>query len=208
MIRFWPERRDAMMQYSRMIRGMKVALPILATLLIAAIFLADREEIETIFSPEEIARLGVGMRLENPHFSGITDSGDPFSLHAARATPDGAKPTRIELDRPKGTLTLPGGRIIKGSADRGLMLRDLNNMTLSRDVVITTSDGYRAETEEIVIDLASKEVRSPGQILGFGPNGTLEAGSFRIERKDRQPPDLVLSFEDGVRIVFIPEEAR
>lgn len=207
-----PDRRNAATQYSRTVRGMKTALPILAILSVAAVFLIGREDPGAIFSSEELAGLEAGIRIENPRFSGTTDAGDPFTLRAVSAVPNDPARNRIELERPGGTLTLPDGRTVNGRSERGLMLRDLEDLILTRDVVIATSDGYRIETEEIVIDLALKEAEGSGKIRGFGPEGTLEAGRFRMERKKngrrRQAPGLVLFFEDAVRVVFIPEKAR
>ncbi|MEM8790664.1 MAG: LPS export ABC transporter periplasmic protein LptC [Pseudomonadota bacterium] len=205
------ERLDAVAGYSLLIRWVKIILPIAALLLIAAIFLVGRSE-DTIFSPEELASLGAGMQLENPRFTGTTETGDPFVLRAVRAIPDGPSPNEIALEEPAGTLTLSDGQTVDGESRSGLMIRDADELTLTDEVVITTSDGYRAETDQLIINLEAKGAVAPGAVRATGPNGSIEAGRFRVEAASGNTANpasgLILYFDQGVRVVFIPEEAR
>ena len=195
--------------YTRLIRWMKVLLPVGALLLIAAVFFIGRGTEESLFSPEELARLGAGMQLENPRFTGVTEDGDPFVVTARRAVPDGPSPVEIGLEAPEGTITLNDGRTLDGRSMSGLMHRQKEELTLTGNVVITTSDGYRGESDELVIDLDRKEAHSTRPVKGSGPNGTLNAGSFRTERRANEASsDLVIYFENGVHLVLIPEEER
>ncbi|MEM9098575.1 MAG: LPS export ABC transporter periplasmic protein LptC [Pseudomonadota bacterium] len=197
--------------YSLLIRWIKIVLPIAALVLIAAIFLVGRSN-DTIFSAEELATLGAGMQLKNPRFTGTTEAGDPYELRAIRAIPDGPSPDEIQLEAPTGTLTTSDGRVLDGSAVSGIMLRNSGKLTLTEDVVITTSDGYRAEADFLIIDIDAKGAHAPGAIHATGPLGSIDAGRFRVETQlddqGQATSDHVLFFEKGVRVVFIPEEAR
>lgn len=198
--------------YSRWIKRMKVLLPLAAVFLISAIFLIGRWDDESLFSPEELATLGAGMQLENPRFTGTTENGDPFVVSALRANPDGPSPEVITLDEPIGEMEMSNGRKINGRSDVGVMRRSKDELTLTGNVVITTSDGYRGNTEKLIIDTNRKSAVSPGPVNGFGPTGSISAGSFRIDRPiDRQgkeSKDLVIWFENRVRVILIPKEAR
>ena len=60
--------------YSRAVAWMKVLLPLAAVALIAAIFVSarDKSDLTKIFTAEELATLGAGLRLDNPRFAGHT----------------------------------------------------------------------------------------------------------------------------------------
>ncbi|MBY8976961.1 LPS export ABC transporter periplasmic protein LptC [Rhodobacteraceae bacterium NNCM2] len=204
--------QSAVIGYSRRIKWMKVVLPLAAAMLIAAIFLIGRWDDESLFSNDELAALGAGMQLENPRFSGRTENGDPFIVRARRATPDGPSPELINLDAPVGEMAADDGRQIAGRSDSGVMRRSEDELTLTGNVVITTSDGYRADTEELKIDLKNKTAVAPGHMKAVGPSGSIVAGKFRVERPENddgsQGSDMVLWFENDVRVIFIPKEAR
>ncbi|MEM9043363.1 MAG: LPS export ABC transporter periplasmic protein LptC [Pseudomonadota bacterium] len=198
--------------YSRLISWTKILLPVAAIVLIAAIFLVGREGEDTIFSAEELATLGAGMQLKNPRFTGTTEDGDPFVLRAVRAIPDGPSPDEIQLESPNGTLTMSDGRVLDGSAVSGVMLRNSGKLTLTEDVTITTSDGYRAETEFLIVDIDAKGAHAPGAVEATGPMGSINADRFRMEKQvdDQGQPttDNVLYFDGNVHVVFIPEQSR
>ncbi|MEM9371461.1 MAG: hypothetical protein AAGA26_09920, partial [Pseudomonadota bacterium] len=147
--------------YSRSIKWLKVLLPLAALVLISAVFLIDRWDDESLFSSEELAALGAGMQLENPRFTGTTEAGNPFVLTARRANPDGPSPEIITLDEPRGEMDLRDGRILKGRSKDGVMKRSADELTLTGNVVITTSDGYRADMEKLVIDIDRKSAIAP-----------------------------------------------
>lgn len=198
--------------YSRSIKWLKVLLPLAALVLISAVFLIDRWDDESLFSSEELAALGAGMQLENPRFTGTTEAGNPFVLTARRANPDGPSPEIITLDEPRGEMDLRDGRILNGRSKNGVMKRSADELTLTGNVVITTSDGYRADMEKLVIDIDRKSAIAPVPVTGFGPSGSIAAGSFRadrpVDRQGREAKDMVLWFENRVRVIFIPEQSR
>ncbi|MEM7236774.1 MAG: LPS export ABC transporter periplasmic protein LptC [Pseudomonadota bacterium] len=198
--------------YSRWIKRLKILLPLASLLLIATIFLIGRWSDESLFSSEELAALGAGMQLENPRFTGTSEDGNPFVVTALRANPDGPAPEVITLDQPRGEMDMLDGRILNGRSDKGVMLRSKDELTLTGNVVITTSDGYRADMEKLIIDIDTKSAAAPVPVTGFGPSGSIASGSFRAERpinrQGQQSKDLVLWFENGVRVIFIPERSR
>ena len=206
------ERRGqaAIGRYSRRVRWMKVALPAGAALLVVAIFLAGREtgRQEGLLSPEEIAALSAGLRLERPRFAGRMAGGEPFVLRAAAAEPEGAMPDVIRLEAPDGELTLSDGRLVSARADRGLMRRAEERLELAGGVTITTSDGYRFASERLDLHMGERRAESPVAVRGDGPSGSIEAGRMRLLDGEEGAGAARLFFEDGVRVVFIPRSAR
>ncbi len=195
--------------YSRAVAWMKVLLPLGAVMLIAAIFLTarDKGDLTKIFTAEELATLGAGLRLDNPRFAGVTERGEPFAVRADWALPDSALPRLIDLERPEGEIELSDGRTIAASAATGRMHRTNKMLVLAGGVVLDTSDGYHVETDLVEIDLDAKTVIAPGPVSGTGPRGRIDAGSFRATAGEDSIGAGKIWFENRVRLVFIPDKA-
>lgn len=191
---------------SRLVALMKVALPLAALALVAAIFLSARERgnLAELFTPEELARLGAGLRLDNPRFAGTTDKGEPFVVIAAWALPDGAMPQVIELAQPRGEIAMRDGRTVTVEAARGELDRRRETARLEGGVTIVTSDGYRIETEALGFDFDARTARAPGRVSARGPRGSIEAGGMHAAAGREGLADGQIWFENRVRVVFIP----
>jgi lipopolysaccharide export system protein LptC len=198
-------------RYSQAVRWMKIALPLAALGLIAAIFLSarDKGELSDLFTVEELATLGAGLKLDNPRFAGVTAKGEAFSLRADWALPDSAMPRIIDLERPEGEIEMADGLIVSASAATGRMYRKRELLVLEGSVVLDDSDGYHIETGRLELDLDSKTAFAPGRIVGTGPRGRIEAGSMRAVAGKQQGRDGdeggKIWFENRVRLVFIPD---
>jgi lipopolysaccharide export system protein LptC len=189
---------------------MKVVLPLSALAVIAAIFLAarDKGDLTEIFTPEELATLGAGLRLDNPRFAGVTERGEPFAIRAEWALPDQAMPRFIDLEKPEGEIEMLDGRTVAAQAATGRIHRADKTLELRGGVVLDSSDGYHVETALIVFDLDAETAHAPGEVRGSGPRGTIEAGSFRAtagkDANGADGPGGQIWFENRVRLVFIP----
>ena len=195
-------------RYSRLVAFMKVALPLSALALIAAIFLSARGsgELTDIFTPEELAKLGAGLRLENPRFAGMTDEGEPYVVRAEWALPDSAMPRRVELEKPRGEIQLSDGRTLLITADEGELDRRRKTVVLGGGVTLETTDGQRMETALVLIDLEAETVHAPGPVTATGPRRVIEAGSMRAAAGKGGLDDGKIWFENRVRVVFIPAQ--
>lgn len=197
------QRQQEMRRYSQAVRWMKILLPIIAAVVIGLIFLVGRErggvaDSETVAA----ARLGAGLKLENPRFAGVTETGEPFVVTALSALPDGAMPNLIDLEQPSGEITLGDGLVLTARAETGEMFREDERLNLQGSVVIESSDGYRFETERVEMDLAGKTARAPGSIHAEGPRGGISADSVRMEQAENRK--VVIRFEGNVRVTFAP----
>jgi len=197
--------------YSRIVAWAKVLLPLAALALVVTIFLSGRDEGELteIFTPEELATLGAGLKLDNPRFAGVTERGEPFAIRAEWALPDQVLPRLVDLERPEGEIEMRDGRTISARAATGRLRREEKTLLLQGGVVIDSSDGYHFEAEQITFDLDAETAHAAGPVRGSGPSGTIEAGSFRAATGKGTgaagSPGGQIWFESRVRLVFIPE---
>jgi lipopolysaccharide export system protein LptC len=200
-------RRQARVErYSRLVRRMKVLLPVGAMLLIGMIFMFGRDR-AAVFDPEqaaEMAALGTGLRLDNPRFAGLTEDGDPFVVTADWALPDGAMPDRVDLERPTGELHMADERVVTVRAATGEFFRGDERLNLQGAVVVETSDGYRLETPRVEVDMGAKVAVAPERLHATGPRGGIEADRARVVRGEGSG-DTAMLFEGNVRVIWRPE---
>ena len=202
-------RRAAQMrQYSRSVRWMKVALPIAAIGLIFLIFLMgkDRGAVIDLSDARNAAALGAGLKLENPRFAGKTENGDPFVLTARSALPDGAMPDQIDLDAPTGEIRLRDGIKLIVEANDGRMYRKDEKLDLMGNVTLVTSNGYKARTDRVNLDLATKTVVAPGAVSAEGPNGSIRADRLKVNRATPEDRDVTIRFEGNVKVIYRAKE--
>ena len=202
-------RKQAQMrQYSRTVQWMKVVLPVGALVLIGLIFLVGRDRFESTPAQQIInaAALTAGLKLENPRYAGVTSDGDPFVVTADSALPDGAMPDRVELDQPKAELRLGNGITLNVTSNAGEMYRVQERLNLDGDVVLVTSDGYRAEAPRVELDMAKRIAVLPDPVVATGPNGGIQADHLRIEQTGKGTREVTALFTGNVRVTFTPRQ--
>jgi lipopolysaccharide export system protein LptC len=195
-------------RYSRMIELLRYLLPAVALSLIALVALWPQligsagGLIVPIFANAKIDGADV-MLMHNPRYVGKTKDDKPYELTAASAYADPKRPNRVKLDRPAGALTSDGPRDLNLTARSGLYDRAADKLDLNDDVELTTTDGYRFDTESARINLRDGLVIGDDPIQGSGPGGTLSADRFEIRDKG----DL-LRFEGRVKVTLPPRARR
>ena len=200
-------RQAAVALYSAAVRWMKIILPVGAVALIGMIFLSgqDRGAIIDLGSSADLAALGAGLKLDKPRFSGVTADGDPFYITADWALPDGAMPNQIDLERPRGELRLGNGLLVNMRSNIGQMMRKDEELHLTGEVEVQSSDGYRAETDTVTFHLNSKTAVVPGRVEATGPRGTLIADRMTVRRVTPESRDIIVRFEGNVRVTYLPK---
>lgn len=209
-----PPPRRALSGYSRVVRWLKVALPLLALALLSLIFLVPREsrfESGLVYTTADLLALGEGLAVTRPRITGATAAGEPFVVEADQAVPDGPDPSRVTLERVRAELVQKDGREVRLAAAEGTLAPKAQALSLEGEVRLTTSDGYAVRTERVEADLRAGTVKAPGPVEAEGPAGSIAAGSFRARRVGEGEdalgglsPGDYLWFEGGVRVVWTP----
>jgi hypothetical protein len=191
---------------SRWVRLLKIALPLAATMLIAALFLYSVIEEQTGFSLEGVSfSSSDGLRLTRPRFSGRTDDGQPFHLTADWALPDAPDPTLIELGPLEGAFEADEDTTLGLQAGGGAFRPKANTVTLSEGVALRLLGRGRLTAATVDADLDAETLQAAGPVSGAGEGASLEAGSMRAERRAE---GYVIWFEDGVRVRLDPGQAE
>lgn len=199
------EHRPRADRYSRLVGVLKLALPAIALLLLALLFLTGREDTlegGLFFADRDMSAMRDGLRLTNPQLSGATRAGDRYSFTAVQVRPDGIGLTRFVAEALSGTIERAGGVTISLAAPGAIFDQTGQTLSMQGGVEFRTSDGYRGGADRIEATLAdgilvAREVRLEG------PVGRMMAGELRLE-----PPgvggDRVMRFRRGVRLRYVP----
>jgi lipopolysaccharide export system protein LptC len=189
-------------RYSRIVRWLRIILPLAALALLLAVFLLPRELL--------VGRIGLsglsfdpgqGLRLESPRFSGTTPDGQPFAVTADWALPDAPDPTRIDLGPLAGEFVVEPGQTVRLTAEAGEYRPKDGLLSLDGGVVVTTSDGYRMTAARARADIDARTLRVEGPVAGEGALGRIEADSMRAVQRDGENH---VWFEGNVRVRIVP----
>ncbi len=200
-----------MVSYSRLVRWLKVGLPLVALGLMSAIFLLPGQkgfDGGLIYTTAELLALGEGLAVSNPSFAGSTKEGEPFLVRADSATPDKPDPELVTLENVFAEIDMKDGRKVTLTAESGALRPKADALSLAGGVKVVTSDGYVITTETANADVRSGLLIAPGPVDAQGPRGSIASGSFRMRRadaKDKSASGDFFWFENRVKVTFVPE---
>jgi lipopolysaccharide export system protein LptC len=192
-------------RYSRMVAWLKVLLPLMALGLLSTLFLLSRniDPMAAIpFADSEIQDRLRDQQVTGPFFSGSTIRGDQISFSAGKmgtASNDGTTAEDISAQ-----IDLASGSRIVFFADRGVIDLAQDQSTLSGNVLITTSSGYKINSDRLIAAMSALSVESPKEVTATGPIGTLTAGAMRLNAPENAG-NAQLVFTDGVKLIYDPQ---
>ncbi|TJZ93328.1 hypothetical protein FA743_03650 [Paracoccus gahaiensis] len=201
------------MSRTRIVRWLRVLLPLVALVMLSTMFLFSRRSDTESRIPyaeveaEAAAREG---RIVAPDYSAVTPDGARLSLRAAQATPaeGGGAAGDLQLDwqRPGGAdgdlsarLTAPQGGLAEGQ------------VRLEGGVRMTTSSGWQLDAARIEAHLDASVITATQGIEAQAPFGRITAGQMRLAPRSAEAapegapaPGSILNFSDGVRLIYQP----
>jgi len=191
---------------SRVINWLKILLPLTALALLSTLFLLSRTIDPTRPIPADRADLESrtgSQQINEPTFAGATEDGHLVAFVAASARVDPEQPERVIADTMAAKIDLAAGGQINITSMLGTVSDVEGIAILQGDVVLTSSTGYRIETEELTTSMREIAAESAGAISGTGPPGQLDAGKMTMT-SDPQTGDVHLFFTNGVKLIYDP----
>jgi lipopolysaccharide export system protein LptC len=186
--------------HSRIVAALRVLLPLAALALLAALFLfGNQRNGIPAYDPGTVAALLRDPQMTAPTFAGVTEDGTDIRLSAERLRTDLAGGGAAI--RPVLALTTPGGVRWRIEAGWARLEPAAQRVVLEGGVVISSSNGWRAETVALAAALDRSHVETAGAVSAEGPAGRITAGQMRL---DRTGADEVLVFKGGVKLLYAP----
>ena len=190
--------------YTRIVRGLKVTLPLIALVLLSTMFMLSRKVDPTaaIALSDQAFREKIGnSQLSNPQYDGNTSSGKSVTVIAKSARPDPEIEGKTYGQVVNALINLNNGEAMTVKADTGVVDEAQNLAVLSGNVHIVTTDGYDFKTSQLTSLLSKVEGESAGSVVGTGPPGTLNAGKMFVST-DENTGNVHLLFTQGVHLVY------
>jgi lipopolysaccharide export system protein LptC len=194
-------------QRAQIINWLKILLPLTALALLSTLFLLSRTIDPTRPIPIDRADLESrtgSQQITGPSFAGATDEGHLVAFVASSARVDPEQPGRVIADTMTAQIDLVDGGRINITSRLGIVNETEGLATLEGDVELTSSTGYRVQTEELVTSMREIAAESAGPISGDGPPGHLEAGRMTMT-SDPDTGDVHLFFTNGVKLIYVPQ---
>lgn len=195
-------RRAARASSGRMVRILRIALP-LAAFAILTVVLAwpDMEvPVKTLAQTETELPKGFQNELVNPRFESSDDSGRPYSITASRALQKGESLNALKLEDLKASMKLGDDTMLEGQAITGDYDETAGTLLLDGGVTLNHSTGIDFQTEQISVDLTTRAAETRTDVQGSGQGGTLHSKGMKIlDNGDR------IDFFGPVKMTFTPE---
>lgn len=191
-------------RYSRFVAWLKVLLPLTALALLSTLFLLSRntDPVATIpFADDELLDRVRDEQITGPFFSGTTTDGDRVSVAAGTMRTGIGQASTVE-DLSAQVDMLSGTRIILFS-DAGAFDMSNAQSSLTGNVVITTSTGFKMTTDSLNADFDTMQIEAPQPVAANSPFGTLNAGQMRLEKRGPEENSHLI-FTDGVKLIYDP----
>jgi len=190
-------------RHSRMVRILRVAIPVVVVVSTIGIFLI------TYFNPlrmlgklpVDVSNLvvsGTKITMERPHLSGFTRDERAYELSADAAKQDLTKPNMIELRNIHAKVQMQDKSTMEVSAAAGTYDSKAETLKLDQNIVLSSSTGYHGRLSEAMIDIRKGYVVSERPVDVDMLQGTLNAK--RLEIVDSG--DLV-RFDGGVKMTLM-----
>ncbi len=200
--------------HSQFVRFIKIGFPVLAGILVIGVFVfnkANPVRDGTIIPGPELAKLAIGQKIINPHYSGVTRTGDAFSISAKSALPNAPSLDRVDLVEPDTTISFVDGLEVRTTSKTGQLDIKTQEATLTGAVYLETSDQYRAYSEKVIMNFRTGNANSPGPVKATGPMGKITAGNMELTQnldQARQKSKAILRFGKGVKLVYYPTDKK
>lgn len=189
------------MNRTRIVRWLRVLLPLAALAMLSTLFLFSRGgdgESQIPYAEVDAESMARDPRVVGPEYAGVTDDGARLTLRADEAMPaaGGGQASRMRLDwqRADGLraeLTAPRVGVADGT------------IRLDGGVRVTTSTGWTLDAAAAEAATDRSLIAASGGIRAKAPFGTLSANTMRIVPDDDRNAS-TLNFSGDVRLIYQP----
>jgi len=190
-------------RHSRIVRFMRVAIPLAVVAGLAAIsaitYFNPLRMLQKL--PIDISNLvasGTKVTMEQPRLSGFTRDARAYELSAAAAAQDLTKPDLVELRDIHAKLEMQDKTTMEMSAASGIYDTKGETIKLERNILLSSSTGYKGRLSQAIVDIRKGKVVSDQPVELELLQGTLNANKLEIIDSG----DLV-RFHGGVNMVLM-----
>ena len=193
--------------HSRLIGWLKILLPLMALAILSTLFLVARTvdpEDAIPYAEVDVSERLAQPRMTDPTYAGVTDDGAALTIAADEARPEGDTPDASTAKALVGALETPDGGRTDLVAAAGQIDNTGRLITLTGGVDISSSTGWRVQTEELRAAMDQTRIESPTPITATGPAGTVTADTMRLSQDAENSDRYLLVFKGRVNLIYLP----
>jgi lipopolysaccharide export system protein LptC len=191
--------------HDRLVAFLSKALPA-AIGLVAAIMilspLSPRGEIGFLLDRNKVAITSERVAVDSAMYRGMDSHGRAFRVLAGSAAQVSAEVPVVELQDLEAELAMTEGPA-RIAAPSGSYNYRTEQITVAGPVVFSASDGYRMETQNVLIDLDTQVATGSGGVSGSVPTGSFSADSIHADLRERN-----VRLEGNARLRMVPGKLR
>ena len=194
----------AAVRHSRYVRILRVAVPVSVAVAVAGgvVFTAVVKPLSMLSGvPVDIGSLvvsGTKILMQQPRLAGFTRDNRRYDMVAQAAAQDLTKPDVVELHGIQATMEMKDKVVFETTAKTGFYNSKTEQLTLSQDIVVTSSSGYQAFLSEAVVDVRASKVVSDKPVQVKTATWTINAN--RMEVNDAGD---LMRFDRGVYVSLL-----
>ena len=194
---------------SRLVKRLRIALPVLALVLIAAFIFNTRSNgVDEAFLDdfENLTAATEELKMANPRFAGVDDQGKPFEITADSAIQDPTVKDVVELDQPRAVQG-DAEEVTVVTAESGVYRSEANILELKDSVELEHQIGqniYIFRWPAATVSIGDEVVTSDAGVGGEGPDG----GALTADRMKAYNAEGRVVFEGNVSMRIFPKSAE
>lgn len=194
---------------AQFMRRMRVALPILAIVLIAAFVFNTRQSgVDDAFLEDfaDIDGTPQSLKTAKPHFTGVDARGNPYEVTAEAALQQANGGKVVDLEAPRAVTSTGDGQSVV-AAKSGVFDADAKRLDLREGVTFEHKVGatnYVLKTPQATYTIDDRVVVSDAGVAGEGSDGELLKAD-RMSANDREGK---LVFEGNVSMRIFPRQTK
>lgn len=191
---------------SRMVRRLRLALPILALVLFAVFILNTQSNgVDDAFLEdfEDLTASTEELRMANPRFAGVDDKGQPFEITARSAKQNPGRRDVVELEQPRAVQG-DADEISVVTADSGVYQSEANILELTDSVTLEHTigkDTYVLRSPSAIVSIKDKVVTSGAGVGGKSSDGN----ALKADRMKAYNAEGRVVFEGNVSMRIYPK---
>ncbi len=187
------------------VRFLKIALPVVAVLVILGIIGAL--VVQSLFNPTiELGQISMKdgkLVMEKPELKGFDGKNRPYNLSADNASQSVENPARVSLEAILAELPVQDDISARITAGEGVYDADAKTLVLRNKVQLTTSDGMQLELEDANVDIDKGILKTANPVSAKSPEAEISAGGLLVENSGKR-----IVFENNVKMTINPDQFR
>ena len=165
-------------RYSRIVDYLRWVLPVLVVLGLGALIAWPMWESGHVSAV--MVDSVPNLMIEKLNLTGTDERNQAYSLTADRALQAANTRNLVDLEKPRGELSLQSGAWVAGQADRGRVDQATKKLWLGGNVELFHDEGYRFFSQEMNVDLPKSTAWGDQPVVIQSTFGTIEGAGFRL----------------------------